>query len=336
MKKISEDIKNGTFEHIYLLYGEEAYLRNLYKKRLLEALGAEKSGMNFTVFTGEDMDENAVISAGETLPFFAERRVILLDGTGVCKKKNELLAAYVKDMPSYLYIVIADEQIDKRGKLYKEINKNGYAAAFGTQSEDVLTRWVLGILKKEGKNITRNDMRLFLSMTGTDMSMISQELEKLICYTMDKDVVTREDIEAVCIPQITSHIFDMVAAVSEHRQQDALNMYYELLALKEPPMRILFLLARQFNQLFLMKGMQNDGLPAQTIASKAGVPPFVVRKSAPVLKRYRESELLAAVKDFVQAEQDVKTGRLDDRLSVELMIIKYSGGQKNTQRLDNY
>ena len=324
MKKINEDIKNKTFEHIYLLYGEEAYLRNQYKKKLLDALGAEENSMNYTLYSGGNQDENAIIATGETMPFFAERRVILLDGTGICKQKCEALAEYVKKLPSYLYIIIADEAVDKRGKLYKAIAKNGYAVNFETQTEELLTRWVLGVLKKEGKNITRNNMQLFLSMTGTDMSLISQELEKLNCYTMGKDVISREDIEAICTPQITSHIFEMVTAVAERRQEDALKMYYELLALKEPPLRILFLLARQFNQLFLMKGMQNEGIPNQEIATRIGIPSFVIRKSGSILRRYKENELLSAVEDFVRAEEDVKTGRLNDRLSVELMIMKYS------------
>ena len=89
-------------------------------------------------------------------------------------------------------------------------------------------------------------------------------------------------------------------------------------------MRILYLLARQFNQLFQMKSLAAEGLPNQEIARKVGVPPFVLRKAGNVLRRYSEQELLQAVEDFVQAETDVKTGMLNDRMSVELMIMKYS------------
>ena len=160
-------------------------------------------------------------------------------------------------------------------------------------------RWVLGILKREGRQITQRDMELFLSKTGTDMSNIEKELEKLLCYTMGREVITTQDIEDVCTNRVTNRIFAMVQAVSEQNQKKALELYYDLLALKEPPMRILFLLARQFNLLLQVKELQNLGFSGKDIASKTGLQTFV-------LKHY------------------VKTGKLQDVLSVELLIVKYA------------
>lgn len=131
-------------------------------------------------------------------------------------------------------------------------------------------RWVLGILKREGKQITQRDMERFLSKTGTDMSNIEKELEKLLCYTMDRSVITGEDIDAVCTTQINNRIFAMVQAVAEQNQKKALDLYYDLLALKEPPMRILFLLARQFNLLLQVKELQRLGCDQKTIGIKNG------------------------------------------------------------------
>ena len=106
------------------------------------------------------------------------------------------------------------------------------------QDSNTIMRWVLGMMKREGKKITQKDMELFLSKTGTDMGNIERELEKLLCYTMDREIITAQDIENVCTTQITNHIFEMIRAVTEKNQKKALDLYYELLALKEPPMRI--------------------------------------------------------------------------------------------------
>ena len=150
---------------------------------------------------------------------------------------------------------IRDREVDKRSRMFKAVQKHGRAVEFPVQNEDTLIRWVLGILKKEGKKITRGDMELFLGKTGTDMGLIDRELEKLLTYTMGRDVISAADIEAVCATQITNQIFDMVRAVSEKKQKKALGLYYDLLALKEPPMRILYLLARQFNLILQVKEM---------------------------------------------------------------------------------
>ena len=147
---------------------------------------------------------------------------------------------------------------------------------FTTQDSNTLMRWVLGMMKKEGKQITQRDMELFLQKTGTDMGNIERELEKLLCYTMGRDVITKADIEAVCTTQITNHIFDMLRAVTDKNQKKALDLYYDLLALKEPPMRILFLLARQFNLILQVKELVKKDMTRQ-IGKKAGLQPFVVR-----------------------------------------------------------
>ena len=72
----------------------------------------------------------------------------------------------------------------------------------------------------------------FLDKVGTDMENIQGELEKVFCYVLERDTITKEDIDAVCVTQITNHIFEMVDAVAAGNQQKALDLYYELLALK--------------------------------------------------------------------------------------------------------
>ena len=80
-------------------------------------------------------------------------------------------------------------------------------------------RWAAGLLKKEGKMITQRDMELLLTMTGVDMGNLRMELEKIISYTGDRDVVTGEDIQQVCTTQTQNKIFDMVRAVTEKNQK---------------------------------------------------------------------------------------------------------------------
>lgn len=324
MKKILEDIKNSQFKNVYLLYGAEGYLKKQYRDRLCAALLPEGDTMNFTVMEGKGLSPGAIIDLGETMPFFAKRRVILLQDTGFFKGQAPELAEYVGQLPEYLCMIFVEEEVDKRGKLYKNVKQAGTEVEFSTQDTKTLIRWVFGNLKRENKKITQPDMELFLEKTGTDMGNIEQELEKLLCYTMDKDVITRADIEAVCTTQINNRIFDMVRAVAEKQQKKALDLYYDLLALKEPPMRILFLLARQFEQLMQVKELEKKGRSASEIAKQIGIRDFVVRNYMRYAKKYSGEELREAVEAFTQAEEDVKTGKLGDVLSVELLIIKYS------------
>nr|WP_294649523.1 DNA polymerase III subunit delta [uncultured Blautia sp.] len=329
MKNIQADIKSGNFKQAYLLYGEEAYLKQQYKHNLEKALNPDGDTMNFSHYEGKGIDVKQLIDLCETMPFFADRRVVLLEDTGFFKNKSEELADYMKELPDYLCMVFVETEVDKRNRMYKAVKACGTIAEFARQDEKTLMRWAAGILGKAGKKITQRDMELLLTKTGTDMGNLRMELEKLICYTEGRDVVTAEDIEEICTTQTTNRIFDMVRAVTEKNQKRALDLYYDLLTLKEPPMRILFLLAKQYRQLLQVKQFAEAGLAQPEMASKLGVPSFAVRNIASCARAYTISELEQAVKDFVDAEESVKTGRLEDKLSVELLIIKYSSKVSN-------
>lgn len=324
MKNILQDIQTENFQHAYLLYGEEHFLRQWYKRKLLGALNPDGDTMNLTSYEGKNIEVGPLIELAETLPFFAERRILLIEDSGFFKNKCDQLADYLKELPDYLYLIFSEEQVDKRSRMYKAVGKIGRVVQFSTQKEKTLIQWIAGIFSKEGKKITRTDMELFLSKTGSDMGNIHQEAEKLLCYTMGRDCITSQDIEAVCTTQITNKIFDMVRAVTEKNQRRALDLYEDLLALREPPMRILYLLARQFRHLMQTKEMLEEGKDPQEIGKILGVPSFAARNYANCAKRYGIGELRQAVEDFTNAEEDVKTGRLGDRLSVELLIVQYS------------
>lgn len=324
MKNLNEDIKTGSFRPVYLLFGEEDYLKNQYKNRLRKAILSEEDTMNFSSFEGRTTDVRKLIDQAETLPFFAEHRMILIEDSGFFKNASPELAEYIPQIPAETILVFVEKDVDKRGKLYKAVQKRGRAVELGRQDEKTLQSWVLGMLKKEKRAITRDALALFLEKAGNDMENIANELEKLLTYTYGKEAVEYSDVEDICTVTTESRVFEMIRAVAEKKQKEALDLYYDLLSLKEPPMRILFLIARQFNQMMQIKDLRERGYGASEIASKAGIAPFIVKKSLAQASHFEMDELCRAVKDCVEAEEAVKTGRLGDSLAVELVIMKHS------------
>ena len=324
MKSLNEDLKSGQLNNVYLLYGEEAYLKKQYRDKLRNAMISPDDNMNYAYYEGKGINVKEVIDLAETLPFFAERRVIVMENTGFFKTSSEELAEYIKELPDSTAIIFVEAEIDKRGKLYKAVQKKGRAVELGRQDEGTLLRWIAGNVKRENKQISENTIRHFLAKIGTDMENIQRELEKLFCYTLDKDAITVEDVEAICTTQITNQIFDMVNAVADKKQRQALDYYYDLITLKEPPMRILFLLARQFKLLLEVKELDKKGMARKEIAEKTGLNPFVVGKYQTQAKAFSSKELRTIIEDSVDTEEAVKTGKLTDMLGVELFIMKYS------------
>lgn len=322
MKTIDNDIKSGQLKQLYLLYGEERYLIRQYRDKLRRALAAEGDTMNFSVFSGNDINLKEIIDLAETLPFFADRRVILMEKSGLFKKGGDELADYLKEAPKSTCFLFVEEEADKRSRLYKAAAKLGSVVEFGVQKDETLAKWVGSRIRSEGKNITQGAYELFISKTGTDMDNIDKELEKLICYCMDRDVITPEDVQAVTTEQITNRIFAMVDAIADHEQKKALDLYYDLLALKEAPMRILFLIMRQFQILLIVKTMSNQGFSNKDIAAKAGCPEWAVRsKYLRQCRSFSVEQIRQALEDGISYEEAVKTGRMNDQMALELLII---------------
>lgn len=325
MKSLNEDLKTGQFKQIYLLCGEEGYLKKQYKERFVKAMLPEGDTMNYAYYEGKNTDIKEVIDLAETLPFFAERRLIVFENTGFFKSSGSELADYIGEMPPTTYFIFIENEVDKRSRLYKAVKSKGHIVELGIQDEATLRKWVAGLVRKENKEMSQADIAYFLNKVGTDMENITGELEKLFCYAMDRDTLTRADVDAVCVTQITNHIFEMVNAVAEQNQKKALDLYYDLLALKEPPMRILFLMTREYRLLFHVKALAEQGYGRKEIASKTGIHPFAAGRYLDQAKRFRLGELRSIMEEGAQIEQRVKTGLLTDSLAVELFIVRQSG-----------
>ena len=154
---------------------------------------------------------------------------------------------------------------------------------------------------------------------------IKKRKQKLLCYTMEKDIIEAEDVEAICANQISGKIFDMVEAIGRKESKRALDLYYDLLTLKEPAMRILFLVTRHFQILMQLSDMMGGGFDYKSMASKVGVPEFAVRKYAGQARAFEGKRLEQIVRECVQTEENIKTGQMADQLAVELLIISSMG-----------
>ena len=221
----------------------------------------EGDTMNYSCYEGKKTDVKEIIDLAETLPFFSERRLIVFEDTGFFKTGGNDLADYISGgIPQTTYFIFVENEVDKRSRMYKAVKAKGHIVELGAQDENTLRKWVSGLVRKEKKEMSQPDIAYFLNKVGTDMENITKELEKLFCYCLDREVVTRKDVDAVCVTQITNHIFDMVNAVAAKDQRKALDLYYDLLALKESPMRILALMSKRVQGSVPRKGTFKTGV----------------------------------------------------------------------------
>ena len=323
MKNLVADIKNQTFKKVYLLFGEEDYLKTVYSKQMTAAI-TDGNDMNYTYYNGADIDVNDVIENAKSSPFFAEKKIIVVENSNLFSGEGESLAEFIKDIPETTVMVFLQRNLDKRTKLYKAINENGYVCEIKKQSEEDIAIWAAKLFAKDDKKITKADMSYLIAMVGVDMEVLSREIEKLVCYCIDKKVVRKEDIDAVCSKQLSVRIFDLMDQMSLKNQKEALDCYYELTADKNEPFMILSMISRQFNLLLQAKDLKGRGMNKADIAKHMGQPYFVVDKCIAQARNYSIDDLKNGLKDSVETDEKIKTGLIDPNIGVELLIVKYT------------
>lgn len=325
MRRIDEDIAKGQFKNLYLIYGEEDYLKLQYKNKLIAALVNEGDNMNFSKYEDNGINTAQIIDQAETMPFFAEHRVILIENSGFGKKMPEDLGNYLSTIPEFTVFIFVEPTADKRGKLYKAAKAAGRDIEINMPNEAVLAKWVGAQLNAAGKQMKKDAWSQFLNMTHESMDNMSRELEKLITYVGDRNQITIDDVNAICIAKVETKIFDMLNAISAKDMVKTMDLYQDMLSAKEPPMRILTMIVRQFRQMKVVKELAGFGNNASSIAGKVGMPDFAVRRTMQLAGNFSDKEITNLLNDAADFEEKFKTGRLDEKLAVELIIMKYAG-----------
>ncbi|MBQ4425425.1 MAG: DNA polymerase III subunit delta [Lachnospiraceae bacterium] len=323
MKKLKQDISDHAFEPVYLIYGPEAFLRQNAKNALRKALTGDDS-MNYTYREGREIVFPEIRDIAETLPFFADRRLIVLENSGLFKKGGDVFADYLPEMPETTVMVFVEEEIDKRSRLYKAITRCGYAAECARLKENDLRKSALTAFHKAGCRITEDALDLFVDRCGDDLGHMITEQEKLIAYCMNKDGIRVQDVENVTTVTAQNRVFDMLDAMATGYPKEAFELYEDLRSLKEPPMRILYLITQQVNRLLQIKELSTNGLSQNAIAEELGIRPFAVGMYSRQARRFSEAELKERLARCAEYDLAVKSGNLEDAVAVELLLAGFS------------
>lgn len=323
MKKISQDISDGVFSKVYLLFGEETYLINQYRDMLKKALVNPDDTMNFTSYSKDTFNLNSVTSDIITMPFLAEHRVVLAENTGIFDSSDTELLDAVSQMSDTNVLIFCEQKVDKRKKLYTGLSKMENTACLEFQTPDIatLTKWVSGILSEDGLRIKATVPDLLISAAGTNMNMLRNEALKLHDYCMEKGEITEADVEEICKSPLEDKIFEMCEAIAKKNKALAIKEFSDLEALNTSPMTIIVLVTREYNQLAQVSQILKENGNAKQVATTMGVPEFAARKLISIAQNYEHKRLLSCLDMCHEAYYSVVTGKYTDKNSAENLIL---------------
>jgi len=335
---LKKEIKEGKVRSLYLFYGQEEYLKRYYLdaiEGLLLKEGGEFRQLNRIVLEGR-ADAEKIIDNCETLPVFSDRKMVIVKNSGYFKQgskesasrkgssKDADLLSYLQNVPGHTCLVFYEEEIDKRLKSVDAIKKNGLMVEFPYQKPADLARWVVNKFRASNIAIDPQTASMLVDNCEQGMTDIQHEIDKLVLYLGDRKKVEAADIERVCVKSVKSRIFDLTDAIAEKNGIRALEILNDMIALKEPIPRILFMIAKQFRQILQMKLLAAEGTSAGEAASKMGITPYAAGKLLKHARSFTLDELKKAMEECLALDEAVKTGKMNDRTAVELLITGFA------------
>ena len=357
---LRKDIADKTFRKVYLLFGDEDYLVRQYRNELIRAVIGSEDSMNLNIHRSESLDWGVIQDEIMSMPFFAEHRMVVLEDTRLFMSRKAAkdaeaadsgessgdedlaaqVAAFIPKIPDstvVLFVEQPDEKkaggkkgrisVDKRGKLYKAVSKTGLAAEFGSMDTQSLSRWVAGRLAGEKIRITSGAMERFLQMTGNDMSHINTEAQKLISYAGEGGVIHLNDVEAITSEILEGRVFRMIDLIARHECAAALSLYSDLLQLRESPGMIFALIMKQYDRMMLAKDIMERGGGIPQIMSELKLADWQARQLMGQARYYTLEQVRNLTEECIRIRQLVQSGRMEEQLATELVIIKCSSGK---------
>ncbi len=331
--------------NIYLFYGEESFKKRNYRDKLRAAV-TNGNDMNFAYFEGKNIDFSLVYDSVVTMPFFADKRLVIVENSGKFKAKGKekpteegnnseeenenessdsMLEKILNDIPKSTILAFFEEGAAKNKKIVKTIEQKGKLVACEQDSDEEVIVWLAKGFAKANKKIRKSTIELLLSRVGNDYDRLRLEYEKIVNYVGDREVVEDEDIMAISSEDIEAKVFDMLRAITEKNPKLVLEKYYDLLANRAHPLYILAMIRLQFRTLIQTAELRNKGLTTAQVAKQLKKQEFIIKNAEKYLhNNFKMKDVRNILEEINDTDMKIKMGDVEDQIGVEMLLVKFS------------
>ena len=320
-------LKKGEVSSFYLIWGDEPYLMEKIVagiKRLCISSGFEDLDFVKSDWDSKKMNPERLYELAFTPPFFSKKRVVVLCNTGIAFGKisegdMDEYGKVLAGLPDSTCLIFLEEKVDKRKrKLLERLATYGSLVHIEKQKEEDLCKWAGVLLQRESIRITIDGVNSLVDRASGDMRTLENEVQKLILYCKYQQLseISKEEIDRICIPDLRGSVFQMTDAIGVRDVQTALSILERLVVMKEPVTRIRFMLTRHIRQLLCAKETKT----ASALATALKISPYIGQKLIRQAQRFQMDELMRFYLLCAQSDYQIKTGQIEERLALDLLI----------------
>lgn len=345
-KDLKQQIKDKALKRVYLLYGNEDFLKKYYAGLICDAAVPENlRTMNFTELDGSAVKIEDISDAVEVLPFGGEKRCVLvidLDVNSLSKDEEGRLTELLKDLPESCVLVFwqnlveADVKLSAKWKKFiSTVQEVGCSVKLDKRDTQSLVKLLVKWADSRGCVLSFENARFMVELCGDDITNLQNELEKL-CSFVGQGEITREIIKDVSIRSLATSVFDMSRALVRNDYEGAFRLLDDLMAMKQEPVAVLAVLSSAFVDMYRAKVAARAGKGVNDIAKEFGYAgkEFRLRNAARDCANLSMEQLRRSLDILLKTDIKLKSSRLDGRVALEqalgkLLLIYAEGASGN-------
>ena len=303
---------------VYLLLGDD-------EERKARGVEKLRAGRTVEAYDGSATGPESVVSACNSFSLFGDGPFVVLrnlDAWNAAQKA--VIVDYLQDPAAGSDLILIGTKLGARERLLTAVKKSGDVHTFEQPTGKALVKWLVGHAKKSGLELPEEVAEDLAARCSGDKIRLLQETAKLALY-VGEDEATHDDVAALCPPDVQSNIFAFVDSLAAGDRDRALRLLEELISTGEAPLRLTFMIRRQFQLVARARALIESGIPQREIASTLKVPPFVARKLDEQGRKLDDEDLERALVLIQNLESGLKGGSdLSDDLQVEMTVLKLS------------
>ena len=323
-------MEKGEIAPLYYFHGDEPYLIERGVKRLMGlTVPPDSRDFNLDIFYGKECRGDEIATAAQTLPMFAERRVVLV------RRSSELpapaldkLTEYVADPSPTTCLIFEGEKIDQRKKFFLEIRKKGMLVEFKRLYENQLAPFIREEAAVYGKKVEPAALEMLVYLVGNNLQELAAEMEKVATFIGNRDTVKVADIREIVSDTKVDTVFELANALGEKETGKALRSLNTILRDGEAPLMVLAMLTRHFRQLWRVKELCEKKVPTQEISRATGINPYFIKGIVEQARNYRLSEFRGIFERFFETDLALKTSGGKPVNLMECLVMDICGKGK--------
>lgn len=335
-QKFHKDLASGDFPPVMFMYGEEEYLIEWACKSLADKFTDRALREIDFVKTGEeDCTTDKILEACETFSMFSEKRVIWVrdflpltkkNAKGFGEEEKKKLEWYIENPNSRALLIFSCVKPEDGSSLVKLLKKRSGCYNFTSLDSAQLTAFAAKRFKNAGAEISRTDLKYFIDETGYfnreseyRIYNLENDIKKIIAYSGGR-TVAREDIEQTVSGDLDRFAFNFLEAVASGRKDTAFRLLRNITGSDGDVFSLLSLTVNQFELMYEVKELKDEGLTADEIAKKLKANGYRVKKAASAADKFSFKKLKEILSQLYEIDRNVKTGIMNGNLALEMLI----------------